>query len=322
MFMGTLFAICACFIWGTIFVIPQFLHEFSSLEIALGRYLAYGLISCVLFFRKGLFQLKNYPKNTWKTAFLFAIFSNLFYYPPLIIGIRYATAPVTVLIVGLCPLLVALYGNFKAKECSFRSLIIPAIWILAGILLVNGAEVDWSFSSSSPFEYFLGIIGALSALFAWTFFAVQNAQFLKTNPHFSRSEWSTLIGLTTLICTFILVLTLGFIKNSGIDLHKFIDFPSSTLSKYFLGIAFLGLVCSWVGSFLWNEASSHLPLSVMGPLIIFETIFGLLFVFIVEKKIPSALEIGGVCAMLWGIASILYLFRKSSLPSEINKADS
>lgn len=307
MFLGLLFALIACFIWGTIFVIPHFLPDFSALEVGLGRYFGYGLFSIILFLRR----YKRYPWSLWKKAFMFALFANIFYYPPLVLGLRFATAPVTILVVSLCPILIALYGNFQARECRFRDLFLPCVLILLGIFLVNISEVDWSFTSSTPGEYLLGLAGALCALASWTFFAVQNARFLKKNSDLVRTEWVTLIGVATLILTVILFPLLSFIKPLEIDLAKFIT-PSEPTLHFFLAIMFMGIVCSWIGSYLWNEASAHLPISLIGPLVIFEMLFGLTFVFLVEKRMPYFFEFAGICVMLWGTLSILYLFRKKN----------
>lgn len=309
---GLVFAILACFIWGTIFVIPEFLSDFSSLEVALGRYVAYGFFSFLLFFRKKGFSFKKYPGAVWKQAFLFALFCNLLYYPPLVLAVRYATAPVAVLVAGLTPIVVTVYGNMKLKECKFRSLIAPSFWILLGIILVNASEVDWSFSSSTPLKYLLGLGGALCALCSWSYYAVENSRFLKNHPDLPRTDWSTMIGIATLACAGFAILLLGFIKGSGIDLHKFSTLSNEASLRFFLGIAFLGIVCSWIGSFLWNKASGHLPVSITGPLIIFETIFGLLFVFLVEGRMPSLIELLGALFMFGGIMHVLFLFRKTA----------
>lgn len=310
MLLGLLFAILACFIWGTIFVIPQFVTEFSSLEVALGRYFCYGLLSCCLFLsRKNFFtSIKKYPKEVWKAAFLFAIFSNILYYPGLVLGLRLASPTATVMILGMCPILVAFYGNWKGKEVHPSNLVMPMVWIFIGILLVNIVGL-WQ-TPTSFWKYSLGILGAMAALCSWSFYAIHNAQFLKRHPEIPKGEWATIIGVATFIGTSVLLCILGFFPKSGIDFHKFLSLPLFDLLKFIISVAFLGIFCSWIGCYLWNEASAHLPLSLMGSLIIFETLFGLFFVFIFEWRLPTLLELSGIIAMLYGITTILNHFRK------------
>lgn len=310
MLSGLFFALLACFIWGTVFVIPGFFPQFSPIEVALGRYFFYGIISVFLFCRKKNFSLKTYSKEIWKAGALVGLFGNIIYYPAVIIGLRYATAPLTVLIAGLCPILIALYGNYKTKEFSFKKFLKPLLWIMLGILLVNAIEVDWSFTSSTPLEYLIGVSGAIISLLMWSIFAIYNTNFLKKYPDLPRAEWATIIGITTFAGTLLLIALLS--PFGIVDYSKIFTLPMSSTLFFLLGTGFLGVVCSWIGCYLWNEACSNLPIALIGPLIIFETIFGLFFVFIIEKRIPSLLEGFGIVAMLWGIMSILQLFRKKA----------
>src|SRR5260370_1449557 len=43
----------------------------------------------------------------------------------------------------------------------------------------------------------LGVLCALGALASWTWFAVENARYLKRNAHFDSNEWSVLWGVVT-----------------------------------------------------------------------------------------------------------------------------
>ncbi len=79
------------------------------------------------------------------------------------------------------------------------------------------------------------------------------------------------------------------------------------MPKFLLGSATLGLLCSWVGAFLWNKASLHLPVSLAGQLTIFETIFGVLFFYLLTMTLPSTIEVIGIIILL---AAIIYGIRK------------
>jgi len=71
---------------------------------------------------------------------------------------------------------------------------------------------------------------------------------------------------------FCLTFSWVFLKNE-LQVKKYVTL-SPELSAFFIGSAILGLLCSWVGAWLWNRASLHLPVSLAGQLTIFETIFG------------------------------------------------
>jgi len=52
----------------------------------------------------------------------------------------------------------------------------------------------------------------------------------------------------------------------------------------------LALVASIVGNAFWNQASRLLPLTLVGQMILFETLFALLYGFLWEWRWPGALE--------------------------------
>ena len=91
MFKGVVFALGACFIWDLIFIVPQFMSGFSSIEVALGRYLMYGVVSS-LFFCKSLFQKTcRYPRSIWIKALYFSLISTIGYYTFVVLALRYST---------------------------------------------------------------------------------------------------------------------------------------------------------------------------------------------------------------------------------------
>lgn len=311
MWVGLLFAISACFVWGAIFVIPEFLSDFTGVELVLGRYLMYGTISSALFFRKGFEKARQVPKKAWVMAFIFALISNILYYFGIISGIRFASAPLTVLVIGMAPVVIAIYGNWRVREISFKSMILPGLWMIAGLVLVNVAEVDWSFKEYSLSQYLIGIVGVMVALLAWSWYVVHNARFLKRNPSILSTDWTTAIG----VCTFFWVIMMGIafslILPKEVDLAKFGHW-SNDLLRFLIGITILGAICSWLGCYLWNRASVYLPVSLMGPFLIFESLFGLLYVYFINFRMPSLLEIIGVISMLGGILLSVWLFRRQT----------
>lgn len=316
MITGLFFALGACFVWGLIFIIPSFLGDYSSLEVALGRYFSYGILSFVLLFRKGWSIPRRIPLRAWGMAAIFGLISNVLYYIGVVVGLRYATAPVTVLILGMCPILVAFYGNWQTKECSYRSLVFPCMWMVIGMILVNISEIDWTFTEYSASQYLLGLVCIIGSLLSWSWYAVNNARFLKKNINVPRSEWSTLIGVGTLIWVLLGVFILEkWASEEVFYLKKFLNLAPESL-RFFGWIAVLGVICSWLGCYLWNQASSYLPISLMGPFIIFETIFGLLFVYSVDLRFPSWLELIGVFSMLGGLLLSIYLFKRQTQSSE------
>ena len=64
----------------------------------------------------------------------------------------------------------------------------------------------------------------------------------------------------------------------------------------------LAVGASVIGNALWNAASRLLPLTLSGQMIIFETLFALLYGFIWEQRLPRPLELMAIAALVIGVS--------------------
>lgn len=308
MIKGILLALAACLVWGLIFVVPGLMTGFSPLEVALGRYFVLGILSSALFLGQGLGKWKHIPWQFWKQAIVYGFVVNILYYFALVTGLRYSNASVIALLLGLSPITIAFYGNWVNKECSYKQLIIPSILIGIGLICVNWEAVT-SLEGQATWEYGFGLLCGLFSLAAWNWYVVANSQFLKKNGQISSSDWATMIGMGTFVWVIAIVFALLIITPSD-DLIKFYQFDTP-LYYFLVGSAVLGLLCSWLGSLLWNMGSQSLPVSLAGQITIFETIFGLLFVYLLEASLPTFLEFLGIAVILAGVFLSMHRFRKT-----------
>jgi drug/metabolite transporter (DMT)-like permease len=65
----------------------------------------------------------------------------------------------------------------------------------------------------------------------------------------------------------------------------------------------VAILCSVVGNALWNHASRLLPLTMTGQMIVFETLFALLYGFIWEERLPTGLEWLAMALLIAGVLS-------------------
>jgi drug/metabolite transporter (DMT)-like permease len=311
MTFGSLLVLAACFIWGLVFVIPGWMPEYSPIEVALGRYFCYGAISLFIFGVRFKGMKANFSFRVWQHAFLFAFVANILYYSTLVLGIRFSNASVTALIFGISPLTIAFYGNWVEKECSFKAMFIPSFLILFGLLCVNLPALKWGSPNVSFLSYGLGLSCAFVAHGAWSWYVVANSRFLKNHPAISPSEWSTILGVAT-FCT-VIVCGAGLASFAASpDLEKYTQWNASFF-QFVLGSLILGAFCSWLAFYLWNRACHLLPVSFAGQLTIFETIFGLIFVYVLENRFPAQMELMGILCILCGIFFSLKAYQKKSL---------
>jgi drug/metabolite transporter (DMT)-like permease len=310
---GILLVIGACVIWGLIYAVPLFMTGFNPLEVAFGRYVCFGSVSLaymLLFRRSVLWQV---PRSLWVTAFFLAFLANVGFYPAAVLCMRYSNPAIAALILGLSPISIALWGNWKERECSFKSLLFPCITISIGLILVNIPSLQNSSLEGSYAWYTLGLIGGFTALGLWSVYAVANGKCMKKHPEINASDWCSLIGIATFALTLALLPFYALIMGAE-HMHKFF-FITPELQNFWVGSAVLGMFCSWMGFFLWNKGSSVLPVSLAGQLTIFETLFGLLYVYFLEERWPLGMELIGVAVMLGAIYYSIRLFSKEPVPT-------
>lgn len=308
MLKGFFFVMSACLIWGLIFVVPGLMESFSPLEIALCRYFFLGVISSICLSFSGIKKWYSFSWNIWKAAIFYALLNNIMYYSFLVLGLRYANPSVIALLLGISPITTAFYGNWCERECSYKQLILPTFLIGCGLFLVN-----WPVLSTLSFEgsinYSFGLLCGLVSLIIWNWFVVANARFLKQNSQISSVDWTNLLGIGTLVWVVLIAFFLLLINPSSEWLLRYSVWDSS-LRNFVVGGMILGFLCSWLGSYLWNCGSQLLPVTFAGQLIIFETIFGLIFVYGLEGRLPDVSEFSGIAIILFGVVVSMHLFQK------------
>lgn len=316
MLKGVLFILSACFIWGLNFVVPGLLAGFTPFEITLGGFFFLGILSCALMLGQGIEKWRAIPRAVWMQAALFALVANILYYLALVTGLRYSNASVIALLMGISPITISFYGNWRQKECPNRQLVIPSLLIGSGLVCVNW-EAFFSLSWQASWEYAFGLLCGILSLLAWNWHVVANAHFLKLNPTLSSSDWSSLIGIGTFAWVLLLIPLFFAVASPG-DLIKFTQFEPA-LYYFLAGCLVMGFMCSWLAYYFWNIGTQAIPIYLAGQLSIFETIFGILFFYLLKGSLPTFLESFGMITTLSGVCISMYLFRKplgSPLPPQ------
>ncbi|WP_374377596.1 DMT family transporter [Dongia sp.] len=280
-------------LWALAFIVPVIVPGASSLDITFGRYFAYGIGSLILLWRFGRVHLSC---GDWVLAASFAIFGNLLYYALLVLGIRLAGAGLAVPIIGLLPVTVALAGNWREGALPWKKLAPPLIAVFIGLMLVNIARGR---DAGGAHASLLGILCLVAPVIMWTWYAIANAAFLKRRADVGATAWASAIGVATLALTLALF-PLHLIFGDGAH-----SIPHLFATGEVIAVAFwstvLGLGASWGAAALFNIASTRLPVTLAGQLIVFETIFGVFYVFLAEGRRPSLVELAGFTLSILGI---------------------
>lgn len=303
MVLGILFVLGACFVWGLIYIIPEMLIGFSPVEVAMGQYFFFGLVAlALLLFGKNWKHIRHGPQ-IWIKALYFALISNVIYYIMLVLGIRYASPSVAALIYGTSPIVISFYGSWREGHASYKSLIIPTFLIAIGLVMINWEAITLRVPHGSLINYIFGLLCSFGAVGAWSWFIASNVKFLSENPKISHSNWTLVMGLATMAWV-LLIAAILWMPN----VQKFLQLSHDSTNLIWGSLTF-GFAASWIGFYLWNKAAALLPVSFAGQLTVFETIFGLIFVFSYEQRLPSPFEMAGIISMLSAIIFSLTVYQ-------------
>ncbi len=295
--LGLLCALGAGLAWGMVFVAPLVLADYPPVMLAFGRYLAFGVIALPLAWRDRP-RLAALGKADWRAAFELALTGNIIYYLFLATAIQLAGAPLPTLIIGTLPLVIAIVANLHEGGTPWRRLAPPLLVIAGGLFLVNRVEMQSLDGRHSLHDYLLGMLAALGALAAWTWYPVRNSRWLRLRPQLDSGTWATAQGLATLpLAALGMAWCLGwFAVRGGMALP--LGPRPWTYAAWMLAI---GLTASWLGTRLWNRASQLLPTALVGQLIVFETLAALAYAFIWPGAWPSLDVLGGIVLLVMGV---------------------
>ncbi len=220
--------------------------------------------------------------------------ANILYYLFLASSIHLTGVAPASLIVGMLPLTVTLVGRRDHGALHLRRLILPLALIAGGIVCIN-LDVFLVPKPGGPdlTGRILGIAAAVGALASWTDYAVANARHLRRHPTFTNREWSLLSGVASG------VLALGLLPFALLFPHAAEGVrPAGLFVEVSLAVA---IGSSIIGNSFWNAASRYLPMTLSGQMIVFETVFALLYGFLYDARLPGPLEIAAIVLLLAGV---------------------
>ncbi|EPP2806475.1 DMT family transporter [Klebsiella aerogenes] len=304
MISGVLYALLAGLMWGLIFVGPLLVPEYPAVLQSMGRYLALGLIALPLAWL-GRARLRLLNGKDWWTALALTMMGNLIYYFCLASAIQRTGAPVSTMIIGTLPVVLPVCANLlyskRDGKLPWRRLFPALICIALGLVCVNVAELQHGLPDFSPWRYGSGIVLALIAVVCWAWYALRNARWLRENPDKPPMMWATAQALVTLPVSLV-----GYIAACGWLQNQHIDFPlpfGPRPAVFIVLMLAIAVLCSWVGALCWNIASQRLPTVILGPLIVFETLAGLLYTFLLRQSLPPLLTLSGILLLVLGVVS-------------------
>jgi drug/metabolite transporter (DMT)-like permease len=299
---GVAYGVMAGALWGMVFLVPRMLPDFSPLLLSAGRYAMYGIVSLAAALPMARSLVTRLTRQDLNALVKLALAGNLLYYILLASAVHLIGIAPSSLIVGVLPVTITLLGRRDHGAVPLTRLAWPLAMVVAGIACIN---VDvFTVADGAPgtptgiLIKLAGLACAMGALACWTWFAVQNARYLQRQTHFSGNEWSVLWGVVTGALGAALWLVIALLPSGSLQT----TLASERWHSFWLLNLGLAIGASWLGNGLWNAASKRLPLTLSGQMIVFETLFALLYAFIYEHRLPRPLEVAAIALLVAGVS--------------------
>lgn len=289
-------------LWGLVFLAPELARAFSPLELTIGRYLAYGAISAILIAPRWRALAARLGRREWIALGWLALAGNTIYYIFLSSAVQMGGIAMTSLVIGFLPVAVTIIGSRDRSAVPLAKLV-PSLLLCGAGAVCIGWQAVATLAASTSFAPIIGLFCAVGALVSWTAFAVGNSRWLARLDTISVHDWNLLTGVVTGMQSVLLIplaLMIGTGRHGELDWAQF--------AAVSIGVA---LFASIAGNALWNRMSRLLPLTLVGQMILFETLFALIYGFVWEQRGPTLLEASAFLLISASVISCIAAHRRT-----------
>ena len=306
--IGILAGLAAGAFWGLSFIAPLLVEPYTAFDVTVGRYVVFALSSAAILLFSNRNAVGRLGADGWRIALWLGLMGYVVYYLLVAFAVQAVGPALPALVVGSLPVLLAAYANWRHKTIAWRVLVFPLAAIACGLLLVNLEAASAGTGGKSLAVLGLGFALALGATLVWMWYAIANAAALAERPNMGAATWAALTGLgagagTLLIAGPGFALGLSSIPALGLWREEAVPLILWSLAT--------GLLSSWLATYLWSLAAQRLSVALSAQLIVSETLFALLFGFLLAARWPSAFEAAGAGLLVAGVMLGTYSFHKS-----------
>ena len=295
---GVAYGVMAGALWGMVFLVPRVLPDFSPLLLSAGRYTMYGIVSLAAALPMARSLVKRLTREDLGALVKLALAGNLLYYLLLTAAVHMIGIAPASLIVGVLPVTVTLLGRRDHGAVPLARLAWPLALVVAGIVCIN---IDvFTVADSTPVSIATKLLGlGLRSRRARLLDLVRGRKRpLSAAPDaFQRQRVVGTVGRGDRRARRGVVAG-GRRHAVWQPAGRAGDGRWHTFWMLNLGLA---VGASWLGNGLWNAASKRLPLTLSGQMIVFETLFALLYAFIYDQRLPRPLEMAAILLLVAGV---------------------
>ena len=291
-------------LWGVVFLTPEVAGAFTPLELTIGRYAAYGVIALVLIAPRWPRLRPLLTGRDWLTLARLALLGNSLYYILLASAVQLGGVAMTSLVIGFLPVIITLIGSREHGAVPLQKLAPSLALCGAGAVCIGWQAIAAPLDGGGP-EQIIGFCCAIGALVSWTAFTVGNRRALKSRAAFSAQDWNLLTGTMTGAQALVLISVALLLHTGGHTAAQWSLFAGVSIGS--------AVLASILGNALWNRMSQLLPLTLVGQMILFETMFALLYGFLWEQRLPTAVETTAFILVAASVVSCIHSHR-TALP--------
>jgi len=288
-------------LWGLVFLAPELVRAFTPLDLTIGRYLAYGAISALLIAPRWRALFGRVGRDGLVALCWLALAGNTLYYILLASAVQTGGIAMTSLVIGFLPVAVTIIGS-RQRDAVPLARLAPSLLLCAGGAVCIGWQAVAAPASGSVAAQVTGLLCAIGALVSWTGFAVGNRSWLGRLGDVSAHDWNLMIGVVTGAQALLLIPAALVVGTAAHDGGEWLRFAGVSA-----GVA---LFASIAGNALWNRMSRLLPLTLVGQMILFETLFALIYGFLWEQRLPTPLEILAFGLLVTSVTTCLAAHRR------------
>lgn len=299
--VGVSFGAGAGALWGLVFLAPELVSDFGALYLTVGRYVGFGLLATVMLIRRWHVVRVTFTRSDLLTIAKLSFVGNILYYVLLASAVELAGIAMTSLIIGFLPVAVTIIGSRERNAVPLKALRLSLGLCAAGALCIGWGAIALP-GTGELWQRLAGIACGLGALVSWTWFAIKNSRWLVSRPEVTVHDWNLLTGLVTGSLS-LLLLPAAIASDS--QTHAATDWMR--LVGVSLGVAFLASI---VGNACWNKMSRLLPLTLVGQMILFETLFALIYGLAWEQRPPHWSEALAFTFVVSSVISCLVAHRR------------
>ncbi|SOE68998.1 hypothetical protein SAMN05414139_03443 [Burkholderia sp. D7] len=303
---GVSAAIFAAFSWSLGFIAPYVTGAYSIYDLAVCRFLLSGILGLAILISLRGNGCRLSPLD-WMVAAWLGFIGYVGYFVTIMAAVLYAGPVVPPAFVAVVPVVLAIAGNIGRGGVPWRSLALPLLLTIMGLLLVNASMVGIADDSTGSIGIGIGL--SVAAVSLWTLFGLTNRAALRKRPAMDARIWTAamVIGGSVETVAFVPIgASLGLLKIFQLGLRW------DAFGPIFVAALALAAVGSIGGSWAWTIASRRLPIGLAGQLLVTETVFATSFGLIAHHRWPTWLEASGMTALLLGVVSAIGAFHRQT----------